>query len=218
MFRQLSSPIAVCLCALLLSGGCSGRPARVAAVALDPEAAADRALAMHDKNGDGAIDADEQRACPGLAAALAIDANNDGRIDRQEIAARLRVYEESRVGLIGGMACKITQRGAPVSDADVRLVPEAFLEADIEIATGRTNADGLAGFKIEGMQHKGIRPGLYRVEVSKKDASGAELIPADFNVETRLGMEANTSDSSEPKFRYEFALDPLPKNAKKGGG
>ena len=57
--------LTVWLCALLLSG-CSGRPGRVAPPQLDPTAAAEKAMADFDTNGDGGIDALELSACPGL--------------------------------------------------------------------------------------------------------------------------------------------------------
>lgn len=194
-------------CALLLSG-CSGRPARVKAASLDPDGAAAEAMKLHDKNGDGQLDAAELAGCPGLASCLpGIDANSDKRISRDELLARLNIYKESRVGIIGGVACKLSQKGQPLSDAEVKLVPESFLGEGIEMATGRTNEHGIARMAIPGSEFGGVRPGMYRVEVSKKDAAGAEQFPAEFNAQTRFGLEANTSHSAEPKFIHEFSLD-----------
>lgn len=203
----------------MLLAGCSGRPSRVKAASLDPEGAADAAMKLHDTNGDGQLDAAELEGCPGLAACLAaVDTNADKRISREELLDRLNIYKNSRVGLIGGIGCVLRKGGQPLVDAEVRLVPEPFLGDGIETAVGRTNDRGIAQMNIPDSQYSGVRPGMYRVEVSKKDAAGAELLAAEFNTRTRLGLEANTSKSAEPKFLHEFALDPQAPAARRSGG
>jgi hypothetical protein len=40
----------------------------------------------------------------------------------------------------------------------------------------------------------GVHPGIFRLQISKKDTSGQETIPAKYNTQTTLGVEARTGN------------------------
>src|SRR6266481_3921606 len=57
---------------------------------VNPNKAADKAIELCDKDGNGQLSASELAACPGLLAALAnYDTSGDKQLSRDEIAARL---------------------------------------------------------------------------------------------------------------------------------
>lgn len=175
--------------ACCLLAGCGGAYSRVPAPALAPETAANQALAEYDTNGDGFLDERELARCPALKSALKeLDRDHDGRLSAREIADRLAFYRDSRIGLISAI-CHVTLDGRPLAGASVRLVPERFLGPDFHPASGLTDDRGRAPLQAEGQTLPGVPCGLYRVEVSKKDGSGRELLPARYNTATVLGQE-----------------------------
>jgi hypothetical protein len=159
---------------------------RIEAPALDPEAAADRALANYDKNHDGFLDARELESCPALKAALKrLDTDHDGRLSRDEILARLQEFADSDVGLYV-TTVKVEQDGKPVAGANVEFEPEPFLGGAIKPAQGMTDAGGRCFPRVQP-DVPGCQFGFYRVRISKKDSSGNELIPPRY--ESTLGAE-----------------------------
>jgi hypothetical protein len=176
----------------LLGAGC-GRPYRIPVPSLDPEGAAQRALSEFDADRDGALAGKELDRCPGLKAGLAaIDRDKDGRLTAEEIAACLRNYQEMKVG-IWNVFVSVTLNGREVKDAVVTLVPERFLGGGVKPATGTTDAAGCCFFQVEGAEFPGVQPGIYRIEVSKKDPDGRETIPSRYNTETTLGVEVGAN-------------------------
>ncbi|MCI0463950.1 MAG: hypothetical protein L0Z62_44015 [Gemmataceae bacterium] len=169
-------------------GGCSDRAVLVPP--MDADGAANRALREYDADKDGALAGPELAQCPGLKDGLVrMDTNKDRRITADELAARLRQYEADMAGLLY-LNAALTLDGKPLADAVVTLVPEKFMAAGIKPAQGTTRASGSCEFQIEGKEYPGIHPGIFRIEVSKKDASGQETIPAKYNTQTTLGIEA----------------------------
>jgi EF hand len=165
--------------------GCADQR-RVEAPSLDPEAAADRALADYDKNHDGFLDARELESCPALKGGMKrLDKDGDGRLSRDEILARLQDFADSNVGLYV-TTVKVHLDGKPLAGADVTLEPEPFMCGAIKAAQGTTND---AGHAIPRTQPDvpGCQFGFYRVRISKKDSSGKELIPVRY--ESSLGAE-----------------------------
>jgi hypothetical protein len=85
--------------------------------------------------------------------------------------------------------------GRPVEGATVTLVPEKFFQGGIPVAAASSNAEGIVEPTMEfGEEYavgtlSGVRPGIYRIEISKKGADGRELIPARYNSNTQLGRE-----------------------------
>jgi hypothetical protein len=157
---------------------------------MDADAAARRALRDYDADKDGAIAGPELAKCPGLRDGLArIDTNKDRRITADELAARLRQYEADKAGLLY-LTVAVTLDGKALADAVVTLVPETFMASGVKPAKGITRASGSCELQIEGKEYPGVHPGIFRIEVSKKDAGGRETIPARYNTQTTLGIEA----------------------------
>jgi hypothetical protein len=167
--------------------GCSRRPSRMEAPRLDPEEVASRAMERYDTSGDGKLSGDE--LSPGLRAfAKTADKDKDGILTEAEIAERLAACVASRVGLQqwGGV---VFLDGRPLPGATVRFIPDPVLEGIVEPASGRADAKGYVDLRIEGSRVPGVRPGFYRVEVSKKDAADRETLPARYNADSELGQE-----------------------------
>jgi hypothetical protein len=154
-----------------------------------PQEAARAALAEYDANKDGYLDASELKRCPALLHGLKqIDKNGDNKLSANEIADRLASFQENNVGLVG-IACRIKFDGKALEGATVTLEPEKFMGSGFERASGESDAGGHVILRIEGLSAPGVRWGYYRIEVSKKDAGGAELVPARYNSSTTLGQE-----------------------------
>jgi hypothetical protein len=172
-------------CLVLLAAGCSG--GSPGDTRISPREAANQALAEYDANQDGALDAKELEACPGLRSALKrIDKNNDGRLTADEIAERLTFLQ--RAGAQADVGVEVTLDGKPLSGAAVTLVPEKFLGPSFKPLSAVTDAIGAGTLQAEG-SGEAIPLGFYRVEVSKKNAKGQEMIPAKYNTKTVLGQE-----------------------------
>ena len=171
-----------CLC------GCFGGPDRVKAPKWDPKSAAQGALDLYDKNGDGYLAADELAACPALGKSLPlIDADPDGRLSADEIAARIERYQKGRIGRMT-VACMVLMGGQGVPGATVTFEPEPFLADVIQPAQGVTNNIGQARLAMEGSSPPTMTEGLYKVRISRS-SGGRETIPARYNSQTTLGQE-----------------------------
>jgi hypothetical protein len=188
--RCLAVPAGFLVMVLL---GCSDRTIHVPS--MDPDGAARQALAEYDTNKDGALSDDELDKCPGLKAGRAwLDTNKDKRLSADEITRRVRDYLDDRAGLLA-LVIQFTLDGKPLRDAEVTLVPESFLGSAVKPAQGKTNAGGACvQFRTEGAEFPGVHPGVFRIVVSKKDASGKELVPARYNTQTTLGIEARSGN------------------------
>ena len=178
--------------ALLVVAGCSGRPSRVYpdAVASD---APQKAMDLYDTDKDGFIDGAELDKVPGLKAALKqVDTNGDGKISADEIAARIQVWRDSRLGRTT-LSVPVKHNGAPLVGAKVRLVPESFLGSGLRAGEGTTDARGVASVSAPPRKAgdvPGLSPGFYRVEITKE----GENIPAKYNTATTLGLEVGPLD------------------------
>lgn len=176
---------------MVASEGCSSRPSRVHPPGINASAAGTAAVAKYDTNKDGAIAGDELAKAPALKAAIEkIDANSDGKITADEITARIKQWQESKLGLTS-LSCQVRMDGKPLADATVTLIPEEFLGPEVQKATGKTDAGGVVVLSVERPPEpglSGVAPGLYRVEISKKDGA-TETVPAKYNTETTLGQE-----------------------------
>jgi hypothetical protein len=176
------------LTALALLTGCSRE---VKAPPISPEAAGKQAVAQYDRNGDGLLDAQELAHCPALKGSLKeMDKDGDGKLAAQEISDRLTAYKNSNVARMS-LSCEVTYRGEPLEGATVRLVPESFLGDAIKPITGTSDGGGFVDLKEEGASVPGVACGFYRVEVTRKDGSGKELVPKRYNAETILGQEVS---------------------------
>jgi len=167
--------------------GCSSRPGRVSPPDVDPAAAAASAIALCDANGDGAISKEETSKAPSIRDGWAgLDSNKDNRVTADEIEARIAAWVNSKVGATS-VACAVMLNGQPLTDADVVLEPEPFLDGEVKPATGRTDDQGQTFLQIS-RELPGVQCGFYRVKISKK-VGDKENIPSQFNEATTLGLE-----------------------------
>jgi hypothetical protein len=167
--------------------GCSGR--RVPVPSISGDKAAEEALAQYDRNKDSSLDAEELKLCPALASGLkSLDKDKNGRLSAIEIAERIKSYESSQVGLTA-LIVKATLDGKPLAGATVTLTPEKFLGDAVKPASATTDTRGMATPTAAGAVALGVACGMYRVEVSKKDTAGKELLPPRYNQLTTLGVE-----------------------------
>ncbi len=182
----------VVVCVILgMTGGCENRVERVRPPVIDASAAGREAIAQYDANQDGTIHGEELEKAPALKAALKqIDAGGNRRLTAGEITARIVQWQKSKLGLttVRGM---VRLNGKPLSDATVTLVPERFLGPNMQPATGKTDASGVASLSVAVPPEPGllgVAPGFYRVEISKK-VDATETVPAKYNTQTTLGLE-----------------------------
>ncbi|HWY85158.1 MAG TPA: hypothetical protein VNX28_00460 [Gemmataceae bacterium] len=173
-----------------LGTGCGG-PARVPAPVYDPEGMARAAMVDYDKNGDGKLDAAELEACPALKNALLhIGERKRAYLTEEEIADRLRQFQESKVGL-SSIRCRVFRDGVGLAGVTVTFVPEGFMGGAIKPGSGISDKNGNVALKMDGETVDGLGLGFYRAEASLKDASGKETLPAQYNKSTKLGFEVN---------------------------
>lgn len=171
--------------------GCSASGDQITVPTYSPEEAAKQVMAEYDTNHDGVLDAKELERCPSLKHSLdAIDKNGDKRLSADEIAGRIQMYADSQVGL-KATSCHVRLDGKPLQGATVTYVPEKFMGSSVRPASGVSDQNGGVSLVVEGEKIPGVQPGFYRVQVSKKNASGQELIPARYNQDTILGIEVS---------------------------
>jgi hypothetical protein len=175
------------LVALTCLFGCSGRPARIAAPEWDASEQASAALESLDADNDGKLQEAELAKAPGLAAgAKHIDQDGDGTLSADELQARFEKFEAAGVA-VRTPSYVLIYRGQPLAEAEVKFIPEPFLEDVIEPAHGKSEADGsvVPAGPVKGVV--GMRPGYYRVEVTSPHVE----LPAKFNSATTLGVEVS---------------------------
>jgi len=145
-----------------------------------------------DTNKDGNIDAQELEKSPGLKSALSTtDTDKNGGLSEDEIKVRIEGYRQTQLALMP-MSFRLTLDGQPLDGAQLRLVPESFMTSAIKTSLGTTSSDGAVSPSVTGLEMRGTQLGIYRIEISKKDATGNELVPAKYNSATSLGQEVAT--------------------------
>jgi hypothetical protein len=157
--------------------------------AFSPEAIAQAVMTQYDTNHDGYLDAKELERCPSLKSSLpALDQSGDKRLSADEIAEHIRMYVNSEVAL-KEVGCRVLLDGRPLEGATVTYVPEKFMGSSIRPACGTSDGRGMVTLVTQGEKLPGVQPGFYRVEISKKNAGGQELLAARYNQDTILGIE-----------------------------
>jgi hypothetical protein len=198
--------LAAAAAAVLSLAGCRGAtPAAVQPPDVDPASAAAYAMEHYDANGDGAIDSDEIKQCPPLAAvAASYDADRDEKLSAEEIASRLTRLFDSGVALTN-VDCTVTFAGQPLVGATVTFRPVAMLGDEFPSATGTTDEFGVARPAVDSQglpdnlkDVAAMHPGLYRVEITHPETT----IPARYNTKTELGFEMDPSarGGTSPRF------------------
>ena len=171
--------------------GCSNEPAPPPRFKIDPESAAQEAMTLYDKDGDGRLDRKELEASPPLRDLLenlkAADHSHADSLSKEDIAARLEEWRKATATLLTVVAT-VYLDGKPVEGAAVTFEPETFLGASYHTHRGQTNIAGVAALDPELKGYPGIYVGLYRVRISKM-VDGKETLPERYNTHTELGRE-----------------------------
>lgn len=204
------SAAAVSLLALV-TASCNSGPARVYQPGIDASSAGSQAMEMYDTNGDGVVAGAELDKAPGLKAALPrLDTNGDKGVSADEIAARVRAWQDMRTGM-ASVRCHVTLDGQPLVGAKVVFEPESFLGDEIKTAFGTSNSFGDAAPTIPPDQRPdptlpgGVHFGLYQVRISKEE-NGIEKLPERYNKHTTLGQEVSYDDPGMVNNNMAFAL------------
>jgi hypothetical protein len=167
-----------------LLGKIPRRP-RLYAPKIDAVAAGAEAIKQFDANNDGKLNGAELDRCPGLKTAIdQIDPSGNGEITAEMIAARIKAWQDSKVGRMS-LGCVVLRNGKPLAGAEVKFVPEKFLGPNLKTAAGETDKNGVAMIALPDDPPPGLAPGFYRVEITK----AGETIPAKYNTDTILGRE-----------------------------
>lgn len=181
------------LVAVALIVGCSGKPGRVAAPSVDADGAAEAALKLYDRDGDGLLNSEELKASPPLMNALdAYDTDRDGALSQAELVSGMESWSRRGIGATT-VPFAVRLDGRPLEGAEVKLTPAPFLDNAISQAGGTTDASGAGSLEITGDRPANfpanlpmIQPGLYLVEITHPTIA----IPEQYNTASTLGLEA----------------------------
>lgn len=184
----------VCIAAFLALAltSCSARQARISPPKIAPDKAGASAVEMYDTDGDKLLSPEEMQKCPGLKETVAsYDIDGDGHVSADEIAARLRKWQEKRMAM-RTVSCRVEWGGRPLSGATVSFVPEPFLGEAIASASGVTDENGMAAVGVapedlpEDLAGLTVtQPGIFKVEITHP----IHKVPAKYNSATELGVE-----------------------------
>jgi hypothetical protein len=190
---------------LIFLQACSRGPSRINPPSINASAAGEAAIAEFDANKDGKIAGAEFDKVPSLKSNLKkLDTNNDQAVSADEITERIKFWQDVlKVGR-QSIHCTILRNGLPLTNAEVKFVPEKFLGENMKVAKGTTGENGVCRLSIE-MEGPddvpGVPPGFYRVEVTK----AGENIPPKYNTATTLGIDCAT-DNEEVARGLKFEL------------
>jgi hypothetical protein len=182
---------------LLLFMGCSGRPGAIRPPNVDADDAADQAVDLYDKNGDGQLSSEEWSASPALSAAGSrYDTNSDGQLSAEEITIGVASWRQSGLGA-RSVPFVMRMNGRPLVGATVRLVPAPFLGESIKGASGESSPSGAGQLNMAPEDRPRnapniplMQPGLYSVEITHPSAK----IPPKYNTQTTLGVEITSTN------------------------
>jgi hypothetical protein len=191
---------------LLTQSGCLNQPKRIVAPSIDADAAGQEAMKLYDANNDGKISGAEFDKVPSLLQALANLPNKSTKekgITAADITARIKIWQQSKIGRIGGVFAMVTRNGKPLVGAEVKFVPEKFLGGNMPVCKGSnpTGPDGSVEISetVEPGDPKGVPPGYYRVEITMPDGS----VPAKYNTQSIFGEEVS-SDVRRGGYNYDI--------------
>jgi hypothetical protein len=189
--RLVNSGLMVLLAVTLLTqSGCLNEPKRIVPPSIDADAAGQEAMKLFDKNTDGKISGAEFDQVPSLLQALpTIKSTKEKGITAADITTRIKAWQLTRIGRIGGVFAMVTRNGKPLAGVEVKFVPEKFMGGNVPECKGLnpTGQDGSVEISetVNPGDPKGVPPGYYRVEITMPDGS----IPAKYNTQSIYGEE-----------------------------
>lgn len=112
---------------MILLVGCSGGPQTVKPVRIDTGQVVEDAMSQLDTDKNGVLAGAELESCASLRDSLdLIDADADGGISAAELARRLGLWGEQKMGL-RSLRVRVFWRGQPLEGGDVDFEPETFM-------------------------------------------------------------------------------------------
>ena len=189
---------------ILVLVGCARTPDRFEAPAVNPSNAAAQAMELYDSNGDGALDGNELKKCPGLLLKRGeYDADGDESLNQSEIEGGIsKLFGRGTGGT--QLRCFVLYKGRPLSGANVVMEPEPYLGEAVQTATGTTDGAGTAQLAIPAeylpshlQRVKAVHYGTFKFRITHPTIS----IPSKYNTETELGYETEVNN---PLVRFEL--------------
>ncbi len=157
-----------------------------------PRHAAEDVIAMYDSDSNGVLDANEMGASAIIQPVLQrADIDRNGEVTHTELMNRFATYVADELSMTT-FPCRLMLDGKPLAQAKVSLMPESFMGQGYEVATGTTSQSGhtvLSTPSIATSGFSGVYFGVYRLEVSKKNTRGEELVPEHYNSASQIGQE-----------------------------
>jgi hypothetical protein len=189
----------------LMQSGCMNEPKRIVPPSINADSAGQEAIKMYDKNKDGKISGAEFDQVPSLLVSLPIiKSTKDKGITAAEITGRIKDWQKTKIGRVGGVNAVVTRNGKPLVGAEVKFVPEKFLGGSVPEckSASPTGADGSAEITepVGVGEPRGVPPGYYRVEITMPDGS----IPAKYNTQTILGEEVYPDLRRSTGYNYDI--------------
>jgi hypothetical protein len=127
-------------------------------------------MEAYDKDGNGALSAEELKQSPPLlASAKRIDTDRDGALSLAELTARMEGIAAG--ALFIGLDTRITENGRPVESVQLTLIPEPFMGDAYPKYSGISGPGGYCPTQSDGATLPGAPAGWYRAEVTKPGAS-----------------------------------------------
>jgi hypothetical protein len=197
--------VAVILGCGMLSG-CSRSPA-AAASAVDPAAAAARALELYDANKDGGVDATEAAKSPPLLVVFkSFDVDGDAKLVEREIAEQVTLMSGAG-NVLATLDCTVTMNGQPLAGAVVKLRPADIYGDALLPAEATTDEHGFARPTIASEHIPDnaagvaiVLAGLYSVEITHPQTP----VPAKYNTASELGCEVNPASRTGTAARFDL--------------
>ncbi|MGI9455893.1 MAG: hypothetical protein ACR2NU_04985 [Aeoliella sp.] len=147
----------------------------------------------YDGDGDGELSAEELAACSALQGAMTrVDSNNNKLLSNDEIAQRIKAYQEQSEFVGTSIRVKLGDR--PVTEATVVFEPEPFMGENGQSYTGKSDDQGIVRLVGENRETPGLPLGFYKVRITR---AGGE--------ETHHGCEI--ADDAPSAGRLIFSLD-----------
>ena len=164
MKKVLLLILAISLCVSVI--GCFGprRSKRLKAPSYDTQAIANAAMKQYDLNGDGQISGDELDKAPSIKYAFP----NMTSVTLTEIANRVRIWKESRLGLQIA-SVKFVKDSNPVDGAEVTVSTEDFMGGNKIQFSDTTNVTGVVTLTAPNEDNlPGVPCGFYKIDVKYK--------------------------------------------------